>query len=62
MNEIEQTMDGVEDEIPIILESAESNEYDFIIETVRNIKQKSNTIQAIKNITLKKNFDNNQLS
>lgn len=31
-------MDGVEDEIPIILESAESNEYDFIIETVRNIK------------------------
>ena len=55
-------MDGVEDEIPIILESAESNEYDFIIETVRNIKQKSNTIQAIKNITLKKNFDNNQFN
>jgi len=62
MNEIEQTMDGVEDEIPIILESAESNEYDFIIETVRNIKKKSNTIQAIKNITLKKNFDNNQFN
>jgi hypothetical protein len=62
MNEIEQTMDGVEDEIPIILESAESNEYDFIIETVRNIKKKINTIQAIKNITLKKNFDNNQFN
>jgi hypothetical protein len=30
-------MDGVEDEIPIILESGESNDYDFIIETVRNI-------------------------
>lgn len=28
-------MDGVDDEIPVILES-QSNEYDFVIETVRN--------------------------
>lgn len=46
MNEIEQTMDGVQDEIPLILESVESNEYDFIIETVRNIK-KNTTLQNI---------------
>jgi hypothetical protein len=36
-------MDGVEDEIPIIIES-ESEEYNFIIETIRNSKKKSNTI------------------
>jgi hypothetical protein len=30
-------MDGVDDEIPNILES-QSNEYDFVIETVRNSK------------------------
>jgi hypothetical protein len=30
-------MDGVDDEIPNILES-QSNEYDFVIETIRNSK------------------------
>lgn len=39
-------MDGVQDEIPLILESVESNEYDFIIETVRKIK-KNITLQNI---------------
>ncbi len=37
INEILQTMDGVDDEIPNILES-QSNEYDFVIETIRNSK------------------------
>ncbi len=46
INEIEQTMDGVQDEIPLILESVESKEYDFIIETVRNIK-KNTTLKNI---------------
>jgi hypothetical protein len=39
-------MDGVQDEIPLILESVESKEYDFIIETVRNIK-KNTTLKNI---------------
>lgn len=46
INEIEQTMDGVQDDIPLILESVESKEYDFIIETVRNIK-KNTTLKNI---------------
>lgn len=54
-------MDGVEDEIPIIIES-ESEEYNFIIETIRNSKKKSNTIQSIKNMPLLNNLDNKQQS